>query len=70
VRNPFDYPPLEEKIVHIFHRVLFDVYASVMKSNGIQDEKIIEDSFEYIQQQKIKDYVEHQRNENAAKGSH
>jgi len=67
VRNPFDYPPMEDEIVEIFQKVTFDVYSDVMKSNGINDKKIIEDSYEYIQQQKIKNYVEHQHTD-ATKG--
>ena len=68
VRNPFDYPPMEDAIADIFHDVCWDVYSSVMKSNGIQDEKVIQDSFEYIQQQKVKDYVIYQHSMESPKG--
>jgi hypothetical protein len=61
VRNPFDYPPMEDKIADIFHDILFEVYTNVLKSNGIQDDKIIQDSFEYIQQLKIKNYADYLR---------
>lgn len=55
--NPLKDPQQRQGAVKIFRETLFDIFAGVMKSHGVTDDKKIQSMLDDIQQQKAKRFM-------------
>lgn len=55
--NPLKDPQQRQAAVKLFRETLFDAFASVMKKNGVSDDKQIQSMLDDIQQQKAKRFA-------------